>query len=193
MEIRLALTDGTPVLVRPVAPADAPLIALGFSQLSDASRHFRWLRAMPALSEADLAALVSEPRPCDLVLGAAVVAGPDPEPAGIGRWICLPGDGARAEIAVTVVDRWQGRGLGTRLVACLAVLGAVRGLRAFVALVHARNRRMRTLVEGLGGTVTAREAGEVEYEIPLFTDPARWPETREGAALRAVARAIGAA
>ena len=56
-ERRATLRDGTPVLLREARPEDAPLVRMGFDQLSDRSRQFRFLRAMPRLSEDDLSFL----------------------------------------------------------------------------------------------------------------------------------------
>ena len=41
------MRDGTPVLVREGRPEDADLVRMGFQQLSDRSRQFRFMRAMP--------------------------------------------------------------------------------------------------------------------------------------------------
>lgn len=188
-----ALRDGTPVLIRKLCPEDADLIRIGFEQLSDRSRQFRFLRAMPKLSDSDLDAIIHPDRDGDLAIGALALGAVPAAPAGLARYVCLPDRPDRAEVAVTVVDRYQGRGLGTLLVAVLSRLACKRGLAAFVGLVSARNRRMRALFAELGARPVRQDGGEIEYEMPLHIDPADYPATPAEDAMRRAARLVAAA
>jgi hypothetical protein len=51
---RVGLRDGSAVLIRPVHGADAPLLAGGFTRLSERSRWLRCLGRKRTLTEADL-------------------------------------------------------------------------------------------------------------------------------------------
>jgi acyl-CoA synthetase (NDP forming) len=81
---------------------------------------------------------------------AAVVSGPDGEPriVGIGRYRRVDGKGAldasspRAEVAFTVEDAYQGRGIGTLLLEHLAEVGRASGVGQIDADVMADNSRM---------------------------------------------------
>ena len=44
--IHTSLPDGTPILIREVAPGDADLLRLGFDHMSDASRTSRFFSAV---------------------------------------------------------------------------------------------------------------------------------------------------
>ena len=73
-----------------------------------------------------------------------------------------------AEAAVTVVDAWQGRGLGTLLLELLATRAREEGVAHFSALVLATNTDMLELLERLGPVrVVDRELGTVEVETSL--------------------------
>ena len=85
---------------------------------------------------------------------AIVAAGPDGELIGVARYGTEPGVD-EAEIAVVVQDAWQGRGLGTILLAALLDHAARRGITKFLAYVLADNHRMLRLV-GRQGVVTER-------------------------------------
>ena len=50
-------------------------------------------------------------------------------------------DPASAEVAFTVADAYQGRGIATRLLEQLAALAAARGIERFVGEVMADNAR----------------------------------------------------
>jgi RimJ/RimL family protein N-acetyltransferase len=177
------LRDGTRVLLREALPEDAPLVRLGFTQLSDRSRQFRFLRAMPRLSEDDLSFLAGADG--NEVIGALDLGTEPPEPVGMARYVRLPGRREAAEVAITVIDSHQGRGLGTLLFGCLAWQAGRTGLRGFVALVHHANRQMRSLLEDLGALVEEDLGGELQYFLPLHGDPAGFPATPAGNAFRA--------
>jgi RimJ/RimL family protein N-acetyltransferase len=88
------------------------------------------------------------------------------DPAGVARYVRT--DGASAEAAVTVIDDWQGRGLGTGLTSLLAERALEEGIERFTAVLLAENKEMIALLESLGHvTVTDREAGTLNVEVPL--------------------------
>jgi GNAT superfamily N-acetyltransferase len=177
------LRDGTRVLLRAARPEDGPLVRLGFDQLSDRSRQFRFLRAIPRLAEDDLSFLAGAGD--NAVIGALDLGADPPAPLGLARYIRIPGHSGHAELAITVVDSHQKRGLGTLLFGCLAWQARRAGLCGFAALVHRRNRQMRSLLEDLGARIEDDQGGELHYLLPLPADPADWPATPAGDAFRA--------
>jgi RimJ/RimL family protein N-acetyltransferase len=86
---------------------------------------------------------------------------------GIARYIRQPGDPQTAEIAVTVVDGWQGRGVGTELIRRLSRRAWRAGVRRFTAVATADNVAAVRLLRTLGARAVRRGAGAVEYEITL--------------------------
>ena len=84
---------------------------------------------------------------------------------GIARYIRDTEDPEVAEIAVAVVDDWQGRGLGTALLTRLLDRARDEGIRRFTALVAVDNEVMVSLLHDLGGELhaTPDRAGAVEY------------------------------
>jgi GNAT superfamily N-acetyltransferase len=73
-----------------------------------------------------------------------------------------------AELAVTVVDDWQGRGLGTALMDVIAARAREEGITAFAAMMLASNQPMMSLLEHLSEVrVVDRESGTVEIEVPI--------------------------
>ena len=177
------LRDGTRVLLREARPEDAPLVRLGFDQLSDRSRQFRFLRAMPRLSEDDLSFLAGADG--NEVIGAMDLTTEPAEPAGMARYVRLPGRPGTAEVAITVIDSRQGRGLGTLLFGCLAWQAERTGISGFIALVHHANRQMRRLLDDLGAVVEEDTGGELQYFLPLHANPSGYPDTPAGDAFRA--------
>ena len=153
-------------MVRPIRPDDRDRIVLAFGRMSEQSRYQRFLTAINELSESDLRYLTEVDHhdhealiACDTETGDAI---------GVARFVRLDG-GASAEAAVTVIDEWQGRGLGTVLCNLIADRARTEGVRRFTALLLAANEQMRDLLATLGpAKVISRDAGTivVEVEIP---------------------------
>jgi len=86
---------------------------------------------------------------------------------GIARYIRDADDPQAAEIAITIVDDWQGRGLGTELLAHLSDRARQEGIRRLTALTDAGNAAVAALLRNAGARLVRRGRGTVEYEISL--------------------------
>lgn len=104
---QVVLRDGSAVVIRQVH-SDAPLLADGFTRLSAASRWMRFLRPEDELSPAELRYCTKVDHHDHEALGA--LDDRTGRRAGIARYVRHAGDPQTAEIAVTVVSAWQGRG-----------------------------------------------------------------------------------
>jgi RimJ/RimL family protein N-acetyltransferase len=162
---RVVLRDGSKVVIRQVRSADAPLLADGFARLSPESRRLRFLRRKDELSAAELRYFTDIDHHDHEALGA--LDRPGGRGVGVARYVRDTGDPHAAEIAVTVVDDWQGRGLGTELLAQLSGRARAEGIRRFTALVSADNIVVAALLRSASADVVRREHGTVEYEIEL--------------------------
>ena len=181
---RVLLHDGSTVLIRKVQSGDAPLLAEGFARLSYESRQLRFLTGKPKLTPAELRYFTEVDHHDHEALGALNPV--DGRGLGIARFIRHAEDREGAEVAVTVVDDWQHRGLGTALLSRLADRARQEGIRHFTALVAADNAAVVRLLQDsrIDFRVTQRESGTVEYEITL-------PPRGLGAGLQALLRAFG--
>jgi GNAT superfamily N-acetyltransferase len=153
-------------VVRPIRPDDKGAIADGFARLSDRSRYQRFLTPISELSETQLRYLTE----IDHHDHEALIAleGSSGDAVAVARFIRLA-DRVSAEAAVTVVDDWQGRGLGTALCNLLAERAREEGVRRFVALLLAENRQMLEVLSSLGPSKTLSNLDgtvQVEVEIP---------------------------
>ena len=182
--VKVLLRDGSVVLIRQVQSGDAPLLADGFARLSSESRQLRFLTGKPNLTPAELRYFTEIDHHDHEALGALDPV--DGRGLGIARYIRHAEDPEGAEVAVTVIDEWQGRGLGTELLTRLADRARQEGIRHFTALVAADNAAVIGLLQDsrIGVSVTHRESGAVEYEITL-------PPRGLGDELHALLRAFG--
>ena len=159
------LRDGSTVLIRQVRGTDAPLLADGFARLSARSRQLRFLTSKNTLSAAELRYYTEVDHHDHEALGALSPA--DGRGVGIARYVRDTADPQAAEIAVTIADDWQGRGLGTELLAQLSGRARQAGICRFTATVSADNVAMAALLWRMGAELTGRGHGTVEYEIAL--------------------------
>ena len=135
---------GVEVRLRPQRRDDRDLVAGFFAALSPASRYRRFLQPVERLSEGMLQHLLA----VDGCRHTAVVATIDEECVGIARYVALSGEPGVAEVAVTIADRYQRRGIGRLLVEALRAPAAGAGIHTFVYLVHPDNRSARSVGAG---------------------------------------------
>jgi GNAT superfamily N-acetyltransferase len=165
--------DGAALAVRPIAITDVERLARMFERLSPESVRFRFFAPLPRLPRSTLVRMAD----VDHCRRDALVALDRDEIVAVARYSEVT-DAARsgayeAEIAVTVEDAWQHRGVGRRLVRYLGALAAERGYDAFVARILPDNRAalglMRKLVPGANVKYVD---GDYEARFPLTTSGA---------------------
>jgi GNAT superfamily N-acetyltransferase len=181
---QVALPDGSIVLIRAVQPQDAQLLADGFARLSPKSRQSRFLTGKPSLTPAEVH-YFTEVDHHDHEALVAVDPG-DGLGLGVARFVRHADDPDVAEVAVTVTDAWQRRGLATELLSRLVDRARHEGIRHFTALTADDNAAVdRMLHHGVTAVrVKHREPGTVEYKITL-------PPRGLGDGLQALLRAFG--
>ena len=162
----VALRDGSSVVVRAVRPEDRELLLAGFERLGPASRYQRFLAPMAELTD-DIVTYLTDVDHHDHEALAAIDAATG-EGVGVARFVRCASRPDTAEAAVTVIDDWQGRGVGTALLDLLAERAREEGLARFTALLLAENREMLELLDAIGSVrVVDRQSGTVEVEAEL--------------------------
>jgi RimJ/RimL family protein N-acetyltransferase len=162
---RITLRSGHRVLVRALRPDDGPGLVEAYEQLSETSRYRRFFTVKPHLSERSLALLTSvDHRDHEALVAVEPGSG---QLVGVARFIRNPREPDQAEVAVTVIDSWQRRGLSTTLLCTLAQRAAQEGIRHFTAEILAENRPMLTLAHQLGNAETTYHGSTVSALIDL--------------------------
>jgi GNAT superfamily N-acetyltransferase len=185
------LRDGTILHVRPVEPEDRDLIRRGFERLSSESRYRRFLGPVPKLHDRMLTFLTEvdhRNHEALLTLDAAT-----DEVVGVARFVRLESDPASAEVAVTVVDDWQRRGVGTALLDALADRAREESVTRFTGVALAENRDVLGLLGKIGAVrVVGHGPGTVELAVDLPAERAALEgiEVRRGAALPEISSVI---
>jgi RimJ/RimL family protein N-acetyltransferase len=155
----VVLADGTPALVWPLLDTDAEALRSGYAELSPASRRSRFLADLPELSDTLLQILVGGVDGVDhiAVVLTAYPAEGGARPVGVARLVRYRDEPEVADVGVTVLDAWQGRGVGAALLT--AVLARrPRGVVRLRTTVAADNRASLAML-GRAGRLTARHDG----------------------------------
>jgi acetyl coenzyme A synthetase (ADP forming)-like protein len=156
------LRDGSTLRLRAPAAEDADALTDFFSELSEHSRYLRF-HGFPALGP-KLAEPLLEP---DWDDRGALLASLDGRVVAVANWVRLR-DPRAAEVAFAVLDEFQRRGIGMRLLEQLAARGAEAGIEEFVAEVLHENTAMLGVFQDAGFAVTrAGEGGELEIRFPI--------------------------
>jgi ribosomal protein S18 acetylase RimI-like enzyme len=170
-EARLA--DGTLALVWELLPSDREALRVGYEQLSDESRFHRFLTGVPHLTPPLLDHLVDDVDGIDHVALVLVAVDADGVglPVGVARMIRYPDDPSAADLAVTVLDEWQGRGVATALLDEL-VRRRPAGVTRVVTTIAADNGAALAMVRRLGRTtVTSTDASGLDITVELDPEP----------------------
>lgn len=165
----LVLRDGTPAMAWPLSPDDAAGLQEHWTRLSTQSRHDRFLATVRSLSPGLLRQLVDGVDGSEHV-ALVLFAFPDGAPeaaAGVGRIVRYTDDPGTADVAVTVADAWQGRGVASALLAEL-VRRRPRGVRTIRTQVADGNAASLAMLRRLGPTTTSREGpGVLGVQVAL--------------------------
>jgi RimJ/RimL family protein N-acetyltransferase len=164
----LRLADDTDVEIRPLERSDREALASAVARLSERSRYLRFASPKPRLSERELdtlteldrhssdALLATDATTCDIV--------------GIARFAAEPDKEGVVDIAVTVGDPWQGRGLGTALLARLIERARDEGHLVLQATVLAENTASIAMLRRAGFASRSGAGAMREFEL-AFSEP----------------------
>ncbi len=164
---RLILRDGSTATVHVAVPEDAHGLAAFFKRLSPESRRNRFFTdSKPGESAIDQMCDNSDPTQ---VLTMIVTRYAEGEPRIIAAGSYFADDETTAEVAVTVEDAFQGKGLGTLLLERLALLAIQHGFTQFKAITHTGNKRMLDVFRKSGFPVTEKyDDGFVTVEFSVL-------------------------
>jgi acetyltransferase len=146
--------DGTTVTIRPIRPDDEQRMVRFHQMLSEASVRSRYMRSIDLMERTSHERLT---RICfidydrEMALCAEVQESDEGEReiVAVARLRKLQG-GSEADFVLTVADRWQRRGLGSKLMEELIAVARAEGLERLVCAILPGSRDMRKICERLG-------------------------------------------
>ena len=166
----VVLRDGSTVRIRVMRPSDEAGLAALLTSLSEESR---WLRFYCLQNSSALAAEAHREVNLDQAFGLVACSGDEDRVVGHAFYVVTAEE--RAEVAFTIANDFQGRGLGTILLCQLAEVAAANGIRIFEAEVVAANHAMLHVFRESGFPIEVNAgAGQLRVVLPTsFTEEAR--------------------
>jgi RimJ/RimL family protein N-acetyltransferase len=142
------LRDGSAMQIRALQPDDRDDMLAAVGRSSTQSLRRRFFVSKRGFSEKEIAFFID----IDFTNHVALVAETDEDGQSVivggGRYIIVqPG---RAELAFTVIDAYQGKGIGTALMRHLLVIARNSGLKELTAEVLRENAAMLKVFSGFG-------------------------------------------
>lgn len=187
--VEVRLRDGSRVWIRPIRPSDRPLMEQGLRWLSPRSRYLRFHTYVSRLTNSQLDYLTDVDHHDHEALVAIDPDGEGQPGVGVARYIRLEEDPTVAEAAVTVIDAYQGLGIGTALIGRLERLAWERGIRTFRNYVLAENQAMLGIFSQLEGRFEAEGSGLYRVDVPIPAEDDELPDTPAGRWVAEVGRA----
>ncbi|HJR92721.1 MAG TPA: GNAT family N-acetyltransferase [Acidimicrobiia bacterium] len=149
-ELNVVLRDGSGAHIRPIRPDDTELFIDFFERLGPESRYFRFFRVKRSLDPEEVRYFTT----VDYDRRMALVALAGGRIVGVGRYDAMEDEPSTAEVAFSVADDQQGRGLGTELLQLLTAYARGRGIHHFRAFVLPENRQMMRVFRNSGFELT---------------------------------------
>jgi GNAT superfamily N-acetyltransferase len=189
----IVLDDGGRMLVRGLRASDRDELAQRYLELSPEARRLRFFNAPDHLSTRLLDYLVDVDGVDRCALVAFAMDDVGTPGVAIARYARSRDDATRAEAAVTVLDSYQRRGIGTALLHRLAEAARRNGISTLTATVMWENRALLDGLRALGADIRPSEPGVASVEIALPPEQAEFPETDLYRFLRVFAERVGEA
>jgi CRP-like cAMP-binding protein len=160
--IPIRVRDGTHLMLRPVLPGDDQRTVHGHIQFSSETLYRRFMTIrIPS------PALLHYLAEVDYVDHFVWVVTDGDDPVADARFVREENDPKIAEIAFTVADAYQGRGIGSFLISALSIAAWVDGVERFSARMLSDNAPMRAIMDHYGAVWEREDVGVITTVIDV--------------------------
>jgi acetyltransferase len=160
------LVDGSRVTIRPIRPEDAVIEREFVNGLSEQSRYFRFMYALPEITPELLSRFTQIDYDRDMALIATIMRDGKEIQVGVARYNTMS-DPASCEFAIVVADDWQNKGIARSLMADLVRAARSRRFTRMLGTVLKKNTRMIEFSRALGFEMEASTEDHSLMEVVL--------------------------
>ncbi|MGO9693459.1 MAG: GNAT family N-acetyltransferase, partial [Mycobacterium sp.] len=160
--IPIRVRDGTDLFLRPVLPGDRERTVHGHVYFSSETLYRRFMTARAPTPT--LRHYLAEVDYVDHFVWVVTDGG---DPVADARFVRDLNDPTVAEIAFTVADAYQGRGIGSFLIGALSIAAKVDGVERFSARMLSENVPMRAIMDRYGAVWQREDIGVITTVIDV--------------------------
>lgn len=159
------LPNGNEVHVRQLLPGDKKLLADGFEQLSPETIRKRFMNLRKGFNEKELIFLTELDGIDHYALGASVVEDGQTKGIGVARYVRNQNETQKAELAIVIVDKYQGMGLGRFLMQKISEVAFESGIEEFTGTLERSNLGMQKLLKKFKGFETKPDSEATNLQL----------------------------
>lgn len=142
---------GHKALFREITASDKALFLEGMQEMEPKSIYHRFFAAKKGLTNKELVNLTEFDKRFQFAIGAVTATSPI-HPMGVARFVIERSNHELAEFAVTIIDKFQGIGLGKELLAQLIDEAKKRGVKTLHGEMLTTNSGMIALAQSMTKT-----------------------------------------
>lgn len=171
------IRDNTYLCFKVLEPSDRYQLLDGFKKLSRKSVYHRFFGFIKELSEEQLEDLLNTNRKDHVAWAAFDIVDEEAVGIGVGRFKRSESHQDEAELALTVIDEYQDKGVGTVLLGVMYILGIKLNIHTFTGVMLADNSKLIRRFKDLGAEMI-RSGSEYEMRLPVFKNLDDIPKTK---------------
>jgi RimJ/RimL family protein N-acetyltransferase len=172
-------SEGFRFRVRPIEPSDKDLLQRGFKELSERSQYLRFFKLNNKLSDVQLKYFTEVDGIQHVAWGILDESGEESIPVGIGRFVKFKDEQDVAEVAISIIDSYQRKGLGQILYATLNIVAGQIGLEKFRTYVLSENRFVLNSLKKFGILNQKNEGPVTIVDIKVIPNHQAIPDETE--------------
>jgi GNAT superfamily N-acetyltransferase len=161
------IMDSTYLCFKVLEPSDRDRFLDGFKKLSRRSVYHRFFGFMKELSGQQLEDLLNTDMEDHVAWTAFDIVDDEAIGIGVGRFRRSTTNPDEAELALTVIDEYQDKGVGTVLLGLMYYLGIKLNISTFTGVMLADNSKLIRRFKDLGAEMI-RSGSEYEMRLPVF-------------------------
>ncbi|NJN27190.1 MAG: GNAT family N-acetyltransferase [Cyclobacteriaceae bacterium] len=179
------IKDSAYLCFKTLEKTDREMFIAGFQKLSPKSIYHRFFGFMKELTEEQLENLLNIDQKDHVAWAAFDIEGDSTAGVGVGRYRRNAAYPEEAELALTIIDEYQGKGVGTILLGILYYLAGMAGIKVFTGVILSDNAKLIRRFKELGADLK-RVGWEYEIRLPVRTNFDQLPKTPYAGVIRPV-------
>lgn len=179
------IKDNTYLCFKALERDDREKFLDGFKKLSRKSVYHRFFGFMKELSAQQIEDFLNMDKKDHVAWTAFDIVNDDAIGIGVGRFRRSASNPKEAELALTVIDEYQDKGVGTVLLAIMYYLGIKLDIEVFTGVMLADNSKLIRRFKEMGAEMI-RKGTEYEMRLPIFKDFSKIPKTKYSRVVRPV-------